>query len=61
MADPGAYTLKVVAKDSEGELMDVGIAVRATVQSVDLTGAEALFNIGGNYVYQTDIVQLYEK
>jgi flagellar basal-body rod modification protein FlgD len=61
VADPGAYTLKVVAKDSEGELMDVGIAVRATVQSVDLTGAEALFNIGGNYVYQTDIVQLYEK
>ena len=60
-APADSYKLKIVAKDEDEQLLDVGIAVRGTIQSVDLTGTEALFNIDGNYVYQTDIVQLYNK
>ncbi|WP_262690916.1 flagellar hook assembly protein FlgD [Kordiimonas aestuarii] len=61
VAEPGTYNVKIVAKDTEGSTMDVGIAVRGEIESVDLTDTEALFKVGENYVYQTDIVQLYQK
>ena len=60
-AEADSYKLKVIAKDENEQILDVGIAVKGTIQSVDLTGSEALFNIDGNYVYQTDIVQLYQR
>ena len=60
-AEADTYSVKITATDADGASMDVGIAVRGEIQSVDLTDTEALFNVGGNYVYLTDIVQLYQK
>ncbi|WP_417451532.1 flagellar hook assembly protein FlgD [Kordiimonas sp.] len=60
-AEPDTYALKITALDEDGGTLEVGTAVRGKIQSVDMTDTEALFNVGGNYVYQTNIVQLYNN
>lgn len=60
LVDNGAYSLKVSAVDEDGAPVDVGIAVRGKVNSIDLTGSEPIFDVDGNLIYQSEIVQLYE-
>lgn len=60
-APPGEYTLEISAEDSAGTSLETGIAVRSRVQSVDLTGTEAVFVVGPNLVSQNEIIQLYSE
>ncbi len=60
-APAGEYDLKVVAEDAAGKSLDTGIAVRSRVQSVDLTGTDAVFVVGPNLVSQDEIIQLFSE
>lgn len=61
VADNGTYTMQISALDEENSPVEVGIAVRGEIRSIDLTGSEPVFDVDGNLVYQSDIVQLFEK
>ncbi len=59
--EDGTYSLKVVATDEDGDSVEVGIATKGEVKSVDMTGTEAIFDVAGNLVYQSDIIQLFNN
>ncbi|MCK0068724.1 flagellar hook assembly protein FlgD [Kordiimonas laminariae] len=59
LVEPGNYGLRVTAANDDGNETVVGIAVRDQITGVDTTGLEPVFQVGPNFVPQTQILRLF--